>query len=280
MKYVLTAAVVVSLLIGVSAQPQGLIEARDQMNAAAAKGDKATYAKFMSDDATWVDRAGRLTNKVARLGEFTTASGAQATSAVPEVRAYGNAAVMFGSRRNPDGIDVKYVQAWVKDGNQWQLVAHGAVPSKADQPGSPATKASSALPANVGPQAERDAVQKNIDLIGDANRKADGKMFAAGVTDQFVALTTSGLVNKQERMQAISSRTPQTTPMTKPTASSTRIHGNLAVTTSLLPANPQGNSGQQTGAWQTVVTVKEGGQWKRAAIVTTPITGAARPSTQ
>lgn len=275
MKYVLAAALLVSLPVGVSAQaPQGLLEARDQMNAAGAKGDKAAYGKFLSEDFTWVDRAGRLRNKAAMVEEVAPATGTPPATAAPEIRGYGNAAVLVATRRNPDGIQVNYIQAWVKNASGWQVVAHQAVPASADQPGSPATKASSTLPANMGSQVERDAVQKNHDTVGEANRTADVKMFAGAVTDQFVAVGPNGLSSKQQRIEQITKAGPQAGLGTTPgQESSTRIHGNMAVRTQ------RGKRPQNVEVWTTTVSIKEAGQWRRAATITTPITGAARPKT-
>lgn len=50
-----------------------------------------------------------------------------------------------------------------------------------------------------------------------------------------------------------------------------RIHGNMAVRTQ------RSSRAQASDVWTTTVTIKDGGQWRRAAVIATPITGAARP---
>ena len=273
MKSMLTAGLFASLLVGVSAQPQGLVEARNQMDAAAAKGDKAVYAKFLSEDFTWVDRSGRLRNKAAVVEELAPQVSQPAPQASPEIRSYGNAAVLVGTRSQPDGTDTYYMQAWVKNGNQWQMVAHQGLQA-GNQPAPAATKPSSPLPASSGVQAERDAVQKNHEAVGEANQKADLNMFAAAVTDQFVAFGPSGPLSKQQRMDAIKKAGPQANVGAAPSpARSIRIHGNLAVTTQRTPQ-------ADATAWVTTVSVKDGTQWKRAGTIRTPITGAAQTSSR
>jgi hypothetical protein len=280
MKCALAAALFVAVSVGVSAQPQGALVARDDMNAAAAKGDKAAYAKFLSDDLTWVDRQGRVSNKAALVEGLVPQTGRSTTDEPPSARAYENVVVFAGTRSTTDGTVTHFLQAWVKNGNQWQLVAHQGV-APVDKPAGPATKPSSALPANVGAAAEREAVQKNIDVVDEANRKGDGKMFASAVTDQFVNVTSAGVRTKQDRIAAIAAAGAQASSSPVPAReSATRVRGNLAVTTRRVAARPQLGATQQPDSWQTIVSIKEGGQWRRAGIAITAVTGAARPATQ
>ena len=282
-KHAVAAAAALLVAVVVSAQaPSGLFETLNKLNAAGDSGDKAAYAKFLTDDFTWVDRAGRLRNKTTMVEEIVTPTENRPTRTTPEVCSYENAAVLIGARRNPDGIQVKYLQAWVKNGNEWQMVAHQAVPASADQSVPPATKASSMLPASMGSQADRDAVQKNIETIAEGLRQGDGNLWATGVTDQVVSISVVGAVRGgRERMQEIKLDGPRPDfPTTGTKEASIRIHGNLAVVTQRIGGDPRGRGpAQGAGSWQTMVIVKDGGQWKRAAVISTLITGAARPAT-
>ena len=274
MRFFLAAGLLVSVTGGAPAQSSGLAEARQQMADAAIKGDKASYARFLTDDATWIDRAGRLRNKTAMLADVQPQSPTPPSAS--DVRAYGNSAVVVSKRRNPDGVEVAVIQAWVKNGNQWQLVGHGAIPATVKNVGSPATKPSSPLPANVGTPADRDAVQKNSDAVSAAFGKGDAAAFENAVTSQFVMLQPdSDPVTKEVRAQQI--RTSGPGRVVKPLEASIRIHGNMAVIVERLAASAQDPNG--SSAWRMIVAVKEDGAWKRAATVTTPITGAARPVT-
>ncbi len=70
MRWMLAAGLLASVAVGVSGQSAGLADALQQMNDAAAKGDKVAYSKFLSEDVTWIDRAGRVRNKTAILAEL------------------------------------------------------------------------------------------------------------------------------------------------------------------------------------------------------------------
>lgn len=277
MRLLLAAGLFASMVVAVSAQSDGLGEARQQMNDAAAKGDKIAYGKLLSEDVTWIDRAGRVRNKTAILADLQPQAGPTPRSA-PDVRSYGNSVLVVGRRSNADGVEVAFIEAWVKTGNQWQLVSEGEIPASRNNRGSPATKPSSKLPASMGLQADRDAVQKNNEAIDTANVKGDATMFKDAVTAQYVTLRTDAdPLNRETRAQQIAKAGPRPAGI-KPVEGSTRIHGNMAVTTQRLPPNTPG--GGATGEWRMIVTVKENGEWRRAAIIGTPITGAAIPITQ
>lgn len=274
MRLLLAAGLFASMSVSVSAQSDGLAEARQQMNDAAAKGDKIAYGKFLSEDVTWIDRAGRVLNKTAILADVQPQTGPTPRSA-PEVRSYGASVLVVGRRSNADGVEVAFIEAWVKSGNQWQLVSQGEIPASRNNRGSPATKPSSQLPASMGLQADRDAVQKNNEAIDTSNVKGDATMFKDAVTAQYVTLRTDAdPLNRETRAQQIAKAGPRPAGI-KPVEGSTRIHGNMAVTTQRLPPNTPG--GGATGEWRMIVTVKENGEWRRAAIIGTPITGAAIP---
>ena len=270
MRLMLAAGLLVSVMTtaGVSAQDSGLAEARRQMADAGVKGDKAAYATFLADDATWIDRAGRLRNKTAMLAEVQPQS--TTTPASPaEVRNYGNSAVVVSKRRNPDGVEVAFIQAWVKNGSQWQLIGHAAIPASSKNPGAAATQPSSPLPANVGSQADRDAVEKNAAMVSEAFGKGDSAGFEHAVTSQFVMLVPDAdPITREARSQQI--KTSGAGIVAKAAETSTRIHGNMAVTVQRLAGNPQ-------GSWRMILTIKENGAWKRAATVTTPISGPGAP---
>lgn len=278
MRWLLAAGLFASMMIGMWAQSDGLAEARQQMNDAAAKGDKVAYGQFLSEDVTWIDRAGRVRNKTAILADLQPQTGPTARS-TPEVRSYGNSVLVVGKRSNADGVEVAFIEAWVKTGNQWQLVSEGEIPASRNNRGSPATKPSSKLPPSMGLQADRDAVQKNNEAIDTSNVKGDATMFKDAVTAQYVTLRTDAdPLNRETRAQQIAKAGPRPAGI-KPVEGSTRIHGTMAVTkTQRLPPNTPG--GGITGEWRMIVTVKENGEWRRAAIIGTPITGAAIPITQ
>jgi hypothetical protein len=86
------------------------------------------------------------------------------------------------------------------------------------------------------------------------------KNFAASVTDSFVAVTNAGEIRlKQDRIAELQKAPPSNPPATW-TQTSTRVYGDLAVTTRANNANHQ-----------MLVHAKQGGRWLRAAIMTTPI---------
>jgi hypothetical protein len=216
MKKTLALILLASACVRTSAQSamnagQEVLEARKQMSAAAAKGDKVAWGKFLADDLTWVDRAGRLRDKVTVLEEVWLGPPAadQRPASDTEARSYDNAAVLIAIAHNNDGSDTRFVQVWAKKGNQWQLLAHQGVGV-----GDPITK--------IGPQ--------------------------------------TGFGTEQRADQ------------------STRIHGSVEVTTQRIFQMSFADGTKGPDLWQTIASVKEGGRWRRAATVTTPVAGTVRRS--
>ncbi len=245
--------------------PAGLLEARAAYNAALKTGDKAAYAKLLTDDVTWTTRSGRVQDKASRVSELPPDPTASAQPE-PEVRMYPGGAVLVGTR----GGNVRYLQAWVPKGGQWQLAAHqgtaiaGATPAL---PADPSVTPSSKSPANAGSTADIAAIAKAMDAVSAANAKGDGQAFASLVTDRFVVVNAQGQVlSKSERIKEITGK-PGPVPVGTHADVSTRVHGDLAVTT-LMPAVSAGEPRLR----QTIVHVRQGGTWLRAANIMTPIT--------
>ena len=247
--------------------PTGLLEARRAYNAALRSGDKAASAKLLTEDVTWTNRSGRVQDKASRVGELPPDATAS-SQPEPEIRMYPGGAVLIGTRSG----NIRYLQAWVPKGGQWQLAAHqgtaiaGATPALAPET---AIRPSSKSPSSAGGAADIGAIAKAMDSVSAANAKGDGQAFAALVTDQFVGVGAQGVLSKSERMKQITGN-PGPVPVGTHADVSTRVHGDVAVTT-LTPAVSAG----QPRLRQTIVHVRQGGMWLRAAIIGTPI--AANP---
>jgi ketosteroid isomerase-like protein len=255
----LAAAVFVAAFgIGVSAQG-GAEKAELEFAAAFNKGDTATLSRLMTDDFTWVSASGRLQDKKTLVNGLQPVTGTPGKSVGIDVRPYAGGAVMVFTRQNPDGSQARILRLWVQRGNQWQLAAHQALPI--GKPAAAATQPSSAMPPNSGPAAEIKAIEQAIAAVAEANRKGDPKEFAALVTDGFVAFSNTGEVrSKQQRMAEIQKAGPLSNPPVTGVETTTRIYGDLAVTTRANKANRQ-----------TIIHVKQGGKWLRAGIIVTPI---------
>ena len=248
--------------------PAGLLEARRAYNAALKSGDKAASAKLLTEDVTWTNRSGRVQDKASRVSELQPDATAS-SQPEPEIRMYPGGAVLIGTRSG----NIRYLQAWVPKGGQWQLAAHqhiaiaGATPAlRADTSVNPSSKS----PASAGSTADIAAIAQAMDALSAARAKGDGQAFAAIVTDQFVSVDDQGQVlGKSERIKQVTGKA-EAVPVGRRTDVSTRVHGDLAVTT-LMPAVSAG----QPRLRQTIVHVRQGGTWLRAAIITTPV--AAKP---
>ena len=248
--------------------PAGLLEALRARNAVAGSGDKAAYAKLLTDDVTWINRSGRVQDKASVVSELQPDASAS-SQPEPEVRMYSGGAVLIGTR----GGNRRYIQAWVPKGGQWQLAAHQGTAIAGATPALPAETSvlpSSRSPASAVSTADIAAIAKAMDAVSAANAKGDGQAFASLVTDQFVVVGAQGQVSsKQQRITEITGK-PGPVPVGTHADVSTRVHGDLAVTT-LMPAVSAG----QPRLRQTIVHVRQGGTWLRAAIINTPV--AAKP---
>jgi ketosteroid isomerase-like protein len=252
---------------GLEAQ-SGAEKAQMELDAAAAKGDKAAHERLLTDDFTWVDQAGRLRDKKTVLNDVRPATGKSYTESV-DVRPYPGGAVLIGTRKNPGGIDVRFLRLWVQQGNQWRLAAHQGTPIT-EKPVSAATNPSASMSPNSGPASEIKAIEQAIAALTAGNAKGDAKNFAASVTDDFVAINATGNVaSKQQRIAEITKGPNPTGPAATVEETSTRIYGDLAVTNRVT----KGASGRNR---VTIIHAKQGGKWLRAGIVATPIaTGKA-----
>lgn len=247
------------------AVPAGLLEARRAYNAALGSGDKPAYAKLLTDDMTWTTRSGRVQDKASRVSELPPDPTASAQPE-PEIRMYPGGAVLVGTR----GGNIRYIQVWVPKGGQWQLAAHqgtaiaGATPAlPADTSRAPSSKS----PASVGSAADLGAIAKAMDAVSAGNAKGDSQVFASLVTDQFVGVGASGQTrSKQQRIKEITGNLAPASVVPRADVS-TRVHGDLAVTTFMSAA-----SAGQPRLRQTIVHVRQGSAWLRAAVVSTPIT--------
>ena len=248
--------------------PAGLLEARRAYNAALSNGDKAAYAKLLTDDATWTNRSGRVQDKASRVGELPPDATASSQPA-PEIRIYPGGALLIGTRSG----NIRYLQAWVPKGGQWQLAAHQGTAIAGATPALPAetsVQPSSKSPASAGSAADIGAIAKAMDAVSAANAKGDGQAFASLVTDRFAVVNAQGQVlSRADRIKEITGK-PGPVPVGTHADVSTRVHGDLAVTT-LMPAVSAG----QPRLRQTIVHVRQGGTWLRAANIMTPI--AAKP---
>lgn len=243
--------------------PAGLLEARAAYNAALKSGDKADYARLLTDDTTWIRSSGRVQDKASRVSDLPP-DGAS-SQPEPDVRMYPGGAVLIGRSGNIRSID-----AWVPKGGQWQLAAHQSTAIAGAPPADTSVTPSSKSPANAGSTADIAAIAKAMDAVSAANARGDGQAFASLVTDRFVVVNAQGQVlSKSERIKEITGK-PGPVPVGTHADVSTRVHGDLAVTT-LMPAVSAGEPRLR----QTIVHVRQGGTWLRAANIMTPI--AAKP---
>jgi ketosteroid isomerase-like protein len=251
--------------VGLLAQ-SGAEKAQAEFDTAFAKADKAAYDRLLTDDFIWVDQAGRLRDKKTVVAELRPPTGKATTEGV-DVRPYPGGAVMVATRKNPGGTDVRFLRVWLQQNNQWRLVAHQGTPI-GDKPAAGASNPSSPMPANSGPASEIQAIEQAIQALNAGNRKGDAKNFAASVTERFVSIRANGTVaSKQQRIDEITKGTTPPPPVAKVEGRSTRVYGDLAVSTSLL----NGESGRSR---QLIIHAKQNGKWLRAAIITTPVATA------
>jgi ketosteroid isomerase-like protein len=269
MKSILSAALIVcaGVAVGLAVQADdGVLAAYKQFFAAGQKGDKAAYGRIFTDDFTWIDRAGRLRSKAEVIAELTAFVG---TDDSPEIHVYGNGAVLVVLHHFADGSEARAIQAWVKNGNQWQMAALQGV-----QVGAKAvplsTKQSSPMPRSSGPAAELKALNRALDATPAAMQKRDAKKYAASVTDELVVVGTNGKVRtKGERVKEVAAGSNQQADIEE--ESSSRICGNFAVTTKVMKQA----SGARTR--RTIVSVKQGEQWLSAAVATTQMSVPKKP---
>lgn len=259
MHRVVAAAVAIAALFGAQRSvSEEFKQMRAAFSAAAAKGDRAAYAKFLADDVTWVDRTGRVRDKAAQVEELEPVTG---PTAISDERLCPGGAIVVLKR----GDTARILQVWSAHPTGWQLVAFqgaplGTVAVHADgRPSSP-------LPPSKGPEADRKAVEDMIDQFRDAARRGmDQATYDRIVSDQCgVTITDTGAVLTKQQVLA------QQTGAPNPTAgegtvveNSTRVYGDLAVTVRLF-RRPNGVRNRQL-----FVHVRENGAWRRGAMLLT-----------
>jgi hypothetical protein len=265
---------VVLLAAAVSAQAPPSVSnevagAHADWNAAGQRGDKAAYARYLADNLLWINESGGISQKSSLVDQLRpAAAGAQATTSTPGVQVYPGGAVLSATRRNANGSEVRLLQAWVRQGTQWQIVLHHALAVGDAAPA--VTAAQGALPPNAGSAADLKAIDDAIAALQAATVAGDGNTFGTLVTDQFIYFVGGNMGNKSDRINIINSGRGAGRGAggggqdSGNQELSTRIVGTMAVTTMRTAQNVQ-----------SIVHVKDQGKWLRAAIMATPIVAAA-----
>ena len=252
------AAILAASEVLLSAQG-GVEKAQMELDAALAKGDKATYDRLLTDDFIWIGQDGRLRDKKAVVDELQPVPFEASTEGV-ESRPFPGGVVLFGTRRYPKATDVRFLRLWVQRGDRWQLAVHQGSPI--GEPAVSAPRRSSPMPPNSGPAEEIKAIEQAIAALAAGNSKGDAKNFAASVTDGFVAINaTGGVASKHDRMSQLAKRPDAGDPAVD--AASTRVYGDVAVTIRVI--RPRG--GQPL--IQMIIHAKQSGRWLRAATIAT-----------
>ncbi len=248
------------------AQTSGLDDARRDMLIAAAAKDRARYARFLAEDMTSVDRAGWLRNKSAAVEDLPP--GPQPSDA--DVRDFGGAAIV-AVNYHPAGIHASIIQAWAEHDGQWQLVAQQAV-TVGDGTVTPARERSAELPPDSGSETDRDAIRQTMGTMTAATKRGDAKAWGDVVSDKFVGTVEDGeFRSKNQRMTEIAAAGPGMSPVSR--SISIRVREHLAVVNQRIAANDL--AVRPPESWQTIILVRERDRWVVAALITTPITGAA-----
>jgi Domain of unknown function (DUF4440) len=236
-----------------------LTKAREEFIVAGDKGDKVAFQRLLTDDATWVDRAGGYRDKKAQIRQLQPAPATRTADA----HVYPGGAVVVGTRKSAEGIETRSLQVWVQQAGQWKLAALQTV-QIGEKPPIPKAAPSAALPPNAGSATDVKAIEDAIAALSAGNRRGDVKNFAASVTEQFVTIGATGVGSKQDRIKQLSSGADQL-PQATVEQSSTRLYGDLAVTNRLLKQS----NGREVR--QTIVHIRQGGKWLRAGIIATPV---------
>jgi ketosteroid isomerase-like protein len=265
MRIGLAAVLAVLVAAGLAAQSSTapeLVQARQEWSAAAATGDKTAFAAFLTDDFTWIDPNGRLWNKDALVGALQPV---QFTRGV-NVRAYPDGAVIVGTRKPAAGRETTtFMQVWVRKEAGWRIAAHQATRTGGTPREAPVATALSPLPPDMGPAGDLEAIERLVQDIEAGNRRGDPAPFAASVTDAYVAIPSDGtIIGKAERMQVIAAGGPRRGSRPIVEQSSTRVHGDFAVTTRML-------KGGQSRRFQTIAYAKIEGKWLRVGAIETLI---------
>jgi len=97
------AAILAASEVLLSAQG-GVEKAQMELDAALAKGDKATYDRLLTDDFIWIGQDGRLRDKKAVVDELQPVPFEASTEGV-ESRPFPGGVVLFGTRRYPKATE-------------------------------------------------------------------------------------------------------------------------------------------------------------------------------
>jgi hypothetical protein len=251
-------SLVATIVAAQGSMPAGLVKAHEAFIVAGDKGDRAAFQQLLTDDVVWIDRSGAYRDKNAQINQLQPSPGTRTA----DPRVYPAGAVIVGTRTG-GGVDTRSLQLWVPQGGQWRLALLQTV-QIGGQPPAPGTGSSGALPPSSGSPADIKAIDDAIATLSAGNRRGDAKNFAASVTDQFVAVGSTGVLSKQDRIKQLTSGAAQTgIPTVEQT--STRIYGDIAVTTSLMK-NAAGREVRQS-----TLHVRQGGKWLRAGVITTDV---------
>lgn len=246
--------------------PPGFVEARAAFRRAAVAGDPVRLGRFLSDDFTLTDRYGRLRNKAAVLRELTPA--ASISGEAPELlRSFSDSVIVVARRPcGGAGCEVRLLQVWALEDREWHILAHQSVPVGATS--APRFDgASFPSPPSTGASADIQAIDGVSAAIRAGRQAGNSRPFNAFASEQFVAVTASGdLVSKADRVRAIDARPPASRSRPQLSETSTRVHGNVAVTTRVSMPDDAG-----VRIRSTLVSTRQGDDWRRAAIVSTPV---------
>lgn len=262
MKYILGPALSLFSIV-VSAQ-SGLVVARAEMSAAIARGDRLTYSRFLSDDITSIDSAGKLRNKTAAVEEMPSGNSQVKAESVD----YGDGAIIAIGYSLAGESPARILQAWSRKEDQWQMVAFQGVRAVGNV--TPATQRSSALPPSSGSEYDRAAIQRTLEEVRRAARSGEAQAWGGLVTDRFLATSPTGIFQRKADLMRDLDTAARRDEGLSITEMSVRIHGTLAVATMRI----RGRASAEF--WRTAILVKAKNGWRQAAEITTPITGAAR----
>ena len=89
------------------------------MSAATARGDRLAFSRFLSDDITSIDSAGKLRNKTTAVEEMPPGN----SQVSAEIVHYGDGAVVAIGYGLAGESPARILQAWSRKEDQWQMVA-------------------------------------------------------------------------------------------------------------------------------------------------------------
>lgn len=99
-----------------------LVAATEQLVAAAGRGDRTVWEKYLSSDFAITDETGSRLGRTEFLGRFRPQSTGSFQVTDPHVLLMGDVAVVTHRDRGPAGTIVA-TDTWVRRGPQWRLLA-------------------------------------------------------------------------------------------------------------------------------------------------------------